>query len=232
MTVVQLTMHKKENNFKEFYNTIHYMVPELKNFMTASLKAAENQGKIDRQYYDAYGMLDDVYLSVFKVFQQDMEEAEIQTLLFRHSLQKISELVEAEKLTPNHPSTGDILKDEMDALDEMFTAEADGDLIFLDELDDISYNQERRRREVVYLDESLVAMLIVKLGLEDKFLLSKEKRRLLGILYEAIPPRSKSVMELYVYGDRTVKEISVIMEVDENHIQRILKIIAEKFRLI
>jgi DNA-directed RNA polymerase specialized sigma24 family protein len=232
MLVKQLYRHKEENDFEQFYNKISSLVPDLKKFTARSLKAAESQSAIDRGFYNAEGILDEIYLEVYKEFSDYMDEEKIKTILFSKAVQKIEEKKILEQETPEYQSTEMMLKQELDALDERFTTQADGDLILNTELDDISYKQHTERPSNVILDETLEQQLIKKLEMSDTLLPSLERRTLFGALYNNIPPRSKSVLELFAFGNRNFYEISEILEVPEEVIDRIMDKLKERFRLL
>ncbi len=232
MPTRELVKYKEENNFKEFYEKIKSLVPELERFMTASLKVSENQGKIERQFYDAQGMLDEVYLDVFNTFSPQQSLEELKHLLFEKSIIKIDEIIKYEEENHSDISTESILKHELNRLQEKFLMDVDGDLILKTELDDISYKQDTTWAPQIILEEDAERQLINKLNLKESSLLSNEKRSLLGSLYGDIPPRSKHILELFVFGEQSVTEISNIMKVEEDKVNRILKIISEKFRLL
>jgi len=232
MLVKQLYRHKEENDFEQFYNKISSLVPELKKFMTRSLKAAESRSAIDRGFYNAEGILDEIYLEVFKDFIDIIDEEKLKTILFSKAVQKIEEKKIIEQETPDYLPTEKMLQKELDGLDEKFTTQADGDLILNTELDDISYKQHTERPSNVILDESIEQQLIQKLDMSDTLLPSLERRTIFGAVYNNIPPRSKSVLELYVFGNRSIHEISEILEVPEDVVDRIMDKLKEKFRLL
>ncbi|MBD0851130.1 RNA polymerase sigma factor [Maribacter arenosus] len=232
MVIKQLARHKEENDFEQFYNKISAMEPDLRKFMTRSLKAAENQGAIDRGFYNADELLDEIYLEMFEEFADYMDKEKIKTILFSKAVQKIEEKKIIEQETPEYISTEEMLKEELNALDEQFTMDADGDLILNTELDDISYKQISDRPNNVILDTTLEQELIKKLDLNDSLLPSLERRTTFGALFTNIPPRTKSVLELYAFGNRSHFEISEILEVPETVIDRIMEKMNERFRLI
>ncbi|MEN8789773.1 MAG: hypothetical protein ABF295_09680 [Flavobacteriaceae bacterium] len=230
-------MEKAINNrespeFKEFFQGLGTLGSEVKAYLSSSLLAAENQGLIDRRYYDPDGILDEVYLSVYQQYTDVMPETDLKQLLYRKSHEKIQQLIRDEKFTPNDPSTTAILKDELDALDERFTADAEGELLLHEELDDISYKQERRMSETIYLDDFLIAQIVDRFGLKDKFTLAKQKRIHLGLLYQSIPPICKTIVELYTYGRLQEEEIAKILNVEPASVLRVIKIVREKFKLV
>lgn len=217
--------------FKRFYNQIKSLIPGLKNYATSALIASENLGLIDRSYYEPDGLLDEVYLSVFKKPSAEADILEIKYALYRKSLEKIEQLIRAEEYTPNDPSTSGLLKTELDRLEKKFMMDADGDWMFQEELDDISYKQEKKRSENIYLDDTLVEQLVKRFDLEDKFIAAENKRHL-GLIYNSIPSISRSIAELYAYGLLEVLDISKILNVEEASVKRVLKIVKEKLRLI
>jgi hypothetical protein len=232
MWVKQLYKYIEEGNFEGFYNRISSFAPDLNKFMTRSLKAAEAQGMIDRGFYCAEGLLDEIYLDIFKDFAKYISQGKLPITLFAKAVQKINEKKILEQETPEYLSTEKLLEEELKALEEKFTAQADGDLILNTELDDISYKQKNERPFNVILDETLERQLTKKLDMEDVLLPSLEKRAIFGALYYNIALRSKSVLELYAFGNRSIKEISEILEVPENIIQGILAGLKERFKLL
>ncbi|WP_422080969.1 hypothetical protein [Ulvibacterium sp.] len=230
MSTKELYKHKQENDFEQFYEKLETFLPELKKFMTGSLKAAERQGDLDVGFYDAEGMLNEVYLETFKTFSGEMDEKRLRRSLFKKAIQKMDEKRALE--IPDDVNTHALLKAEMKLLNEDFTTDGDGDLILNEELDDISYQQKQGWSKQIYLDASLEQLMIQKLGLNEASLLSDEKRRLLGFLYSTIPLRSKMVVELLVFGNQDTLEISEILEVPEEVIKRTLFKAKERFRLL
>ena len=232
MPTKELLKYKAENNFKDFYEKIKSLVPELERFMVASLKVSENQGKIDRQFYDPRGMLDEVYLEVFQNLPEEMDLDSLKHILFEKSIAKIDELIQQEADIATEIHTDNILKQELNRLQEKWFVDIDGDLLLKTELDDISYKQDHQWSPPIILDEGLEQQLIEKLDLDESNFLAEEKRSLMGSVYGAIPSRSRHMLELFVFGEQAEKDISTIMKVNQEKVSRILRIISEKFRLI
>ncbi|MCX2720742.1 hypothetical protein [Lentiprolixibacter aurantiacus] len=232
MPTRELLKYKAEDNFKDFYERIKSLVPELERFMVASLKVSENQGKIDRQFYDPRGMLDEVYLDIFRNLPEDMDLNKLKHLLFEKSITKIDDLLQQEAETSTAIHADNILKQELNRLQEKWFVDVDGDLLLKTELDDISYKQDHQWSPPILLDEAVEQQLIHKLDLDESNFLSEEKRGLMGSVYDRIPSRSRHMLELFVFGDQTQKDISEIMHINEEKVSRMLRIMFEKFRLI
>jgi hypothetical protein len=232
MPTKELLRYKAEDNFKDFYEKIKSLVPELERFMVASLKVSENQGKIDRQFYDPIGMLDEVYLDVFQNLPENLEIDALKQLLFEKSVTKMDELVQKEAEISTSIHADDILKGELNRLQEKWFVDIDGDLLLKTELDDISYKQDHQWSPKIILDEDLERQLIEKLDLDESNFVAEEKRSMMGSVYGAIPSRSRHILELFVFGEQAENQISEIMKIELEKVNRILRIISEKFRLI
>lgn len=230
MVTRTLQQHKEENNFIEFYKKLEAFVPELKSFIGGSLKSAEDQGLLDRKFFSPDEILDETFLEAFDSFSEEMDADNLRRSLFRKVIIKIA-TKEAEDI-PDEVNTHALLKIELKALSEDFTTDGDGDRILMEELDDISYVQKGSRKLEIRLNDALEKQLIQKFELHEESLLSEEKRKLLGVLYNTIPEQSKMIVALFTFGHQDIHEISEIMMVPESVIERILFKVKERFRLL
>jgi len=221
---------KEQNDFDRFYRSIEAFVPDIKSFLSGSLRDAEDQGLLDRRYYTPDEILDEVLLESYKDFSEEQDQDKIRRSLYRKAIQKIA-AKEAEDV-PDEVNTHALLKGELKLLEEDFTAEGDGDRILMEELDDISYIQKRGWNLEIRLNDALENQLIQKFELHEESLLSEEKRKLLGVLYNTIPEQSKMIVELFAFGHQDTHEISEILEVPERVIDRILFKVTERFKLL
>lgn len=222
--------HREDSDFAKFYARLEPFLPDLHQFLKGSLRDAEDQGLLDRRYFDADEMLDEVLLEGYKRFSKEPDGNSLRRTLFRLAVQKIRTAEEED--VPDDVNTHSLLKAELKTLSEDFTAEGDGDPILLEDLDDISYRQKRGWNPEIRLNEALEKQLVKKFELHEESLLSEEKRKLLGVLYSTIPERSKMVVELFAFGHQDTHEISKILEVPEHVVERILFKVKERFKLV
>ncbi len=230
MVTKALQQHKEDNDFGQFFKKLEAFVPDLQSFVAGSLRNAEDQGQLDRGYYDPDELLDEVYLDAFKAFSGESDGKKLQRSLFKTAIQKMAAKKEEE--VPDEVNTHALLKQELKTLSEEFTTEGDGDRVLMEDLDDISYVQKRGWNVELRLNDELEKQLIQKFELHEESLLSDEKRKLLGVLYNTIPERSKMIVELYAFGHQDTHEISEILEVTEPVVERILFKVTERFRLL
>jgi len=230
MVTKALQQHKEENDFGQFYKKLEAFVPELQSFVAGSLRNAEDLGQLDRGYYNPDELLDEVYLDAFKAFSGESDAKKLRRSLFKKAIQKM--VAKKEEEVPDEVNTHALLKQELKTLSEEFTTEGDGDRILMEDLDDISYVQKRGWNVELRLNDELEKQLIKKFELHEESLLSDEKRKLLGVLYNTIPEQSKMIVELYAFGQQDTHEISEILEVPEQAVERIFFKVSERFRLL
>ena len=229
--VTQATQKQREDNeFARFYARLEPFLADLQQFLKGSLRDAEDQGLLDRRYFDPDEILDEVLLEGYKQYATEKDEKTLRRGLFRRAVLII--LTKEMEDVPDEVNTHSLLKAELKTLSEDFTAEGDGDPILLEDLDDISYSQKRGWNPEIRLNDALEKQLVKKFELHEESLLSEEKRKLLGLLYSTIPERSKMVVELFAFGHQDTHEISEILEVPERVVERILFKVKERFRLL
>lgn len=230
MVTRSIPQHKAGNEFIAYYQRLQAFLPDLSGFLKGSLQDAEDQGLLDRRFFDPDEILDEVLLDGFKKLAKEEDTDKLRRTLFRLAVQKIH-TKEAEDI-PDEVNTHALLKQELKTLNTDFTAEFDGDRILPEELDDISYAHKKGWDLEIRLNDALEKQLVKKFELHEEALLSDEKRKILGILYSTIPERSKTVVELFAFGHQDTHEISEILEVPERVIERILFKVKERFKLL
>ena len=214
-----------ETDFQEFYNKSSKAIPNLKKFAVSKLKLAEKEGLIDKGFYDANEILDEVFTEVFKTYTHESDKKILQQTLFLKTIQKINRKIEKENQFADDINIEAILRDELNLLTGDYSVEANGDYVFDEELDDITYQQNSFNPAHFILDQSMELELTGKLDLSDTQLFSDRNRIFFGASFYMLPPISKNVIELYVFGNQNINEIaetlSTDVEIVENVIERV-----------
>jgi len=221
MLIVELYKLKQENNFEAFYKRISTFISGLKNFTNAKLNIVENQGLIDKDFYTANDILDEVFLDVFDTFSDSIDEKKLRSTLFIKIIQKINEKEKIEQQFSNSININTIVKEELDLLSEKYTVDAGGDFILDEELDDISYKQKSFKPTHFILDENITQQIYDKLGLEPTT--DHKAKELLGVSFYNLPPKSRIIIELYIFGNQSIEEIKNILLVKEEIIEKVIE---------
>lgn len=232
MTITELHKLRKENNFDEFYKKISNDIMGLKKFAFSKLKLAENEGLIDKGFYDVNGILDEVYLEVFNTLSQDTDEKQLKQTLFLKIIKKIDEKIEKEDQFKESINLDAVLKAELNLLNENYSVEADGDYVFDEELDDISYRQNSFRPTHFILDHPMEMELTGKLDLSDASLFSNRNRVLFGASFYTLPPISKNIIELYVFGNQEISDIAETLSLDEEMVGKVIDRVRERLEML
>lgn len=222
MKIKELQHLNKENDFQEFYKKSATAIDSLKKFATGKLKLAEKEGLIDKGFYDANGILDEVFMEVFKTYTNNTDEKQLHQTLFFKTIQIINDKIEKENQFADNINIDTILKDEMNLLKEDYSVEADGDYVFDEELDDISYKQNNFNPSHFILDQPMELELTGKLDLSDASLFSDRNRILFGASFYTLPPISKTIIELFVFGNQGISEIAKTLSTDEKIVQKVI----------
>lgn len=218
----------QETEFEEFYKKSSEAIPSLKKFAASKLKLAEKEGLIDKGFYDPNGILDEVFLEVFKIYSHDIDEKSLRQTLFLRTIQKINHKIEKENQFADDLNIDTILKDELNLLKENYSVEADGDYIFDEDLDDISYKQNSFTPAQFILDQPMELEITGKLDLNETPLFSDRTRALFGATFYTLPPISKNIIELYVFGSQDILEISETLKVSEDTVRKVIDRVKER----
>ncbi|MHB1108345.1 MAG: RNA polymerase sigma factor, partial [Lutibacter sp.] len=121
-----------------------------------------------------------------------------------------------------------ILKDELNLLKEGYSVEADGDYIFDEDLNDISYQQDSFVPAHFILDQPMELEITGKLDLNENSLLSDKNRILFGAAFFTLPPISKNIIELYVFGNQDILEIAETLKVSKDTVRKVIERVKER----
>ena len=174
----------------------------------------------------------DVYLSAFENLQENISEKDLKTLLFRKTISKFNEILEKENRMRKRIPVDLILKEELDLLKEDFSVDGNGHLVLIEELPDISYHQKDFKPKHYILDSDAEKEIVSALELDNSILNDSIKREKLANTYFLIPPTSKTIFELYVFGNQDEEAIAEILKVEKDQVSTTITKVVEKFKAI
>ena len=208
---------------KEFDNTLAGLMPELKRLIRHKLRQWEVRGLIPKNEYSADDVADEVYLKIFDEYREGFSETDkLKVKLYRIANEVLSAL--KEKHVSKRISVEELLAKEAKTLEEAYTADAEGELLLMDELEDldISYQPNVVREKVVLLDDSQIGDLVETFALEEAEALSEKDRKVIGKVYSDLPELAQSVIDHYAFVKFSVTEIAGIHNIPEKDVERII----------
>ncbi|THD67888.1 hypothetical protein E7Z59_09570 [Robertkochia marina] len=224
------TNNSTARNPEDFGKRILAAVPHIYPYLKHRLYIAEASGLIPRNMYKSQGLLDDAIVNLYDSEQDLNDDLKLKLKLFSLVDQRLDELYKTESFHRNTMSTSDILKKELNSLEEKFFMDADEDTLMSDELDDISYHQQDQQKDVFLYDDAeknIIRTLELSNSERD---LDKSERLLLNKIYTWLPRKTSNVLDLYVFGKMSVDEIAEIKEVDPEEIHQLMRAVRKSFR--
>jgi len=232
MSINKLHEAKQANNFSTFLNEIKEFSKDLEKFTKAKLKNAEHHHLLPKGFYTTEDILMEVYLDVFENFDKDLDAKKLKTRLFQKTIQKFNEILEKENRMRKRIPVDLIVKEELALLKEDFTVDADGDLVLVEELPDISYHQKDFKPKHYIIDPDAEKEIVQSLELDDSILKDSVRRKKMANTYFLIPPSSKTIFELYVFGKQNEEDIAEILKIEKDQVKTVITRVVEKFKTI
>ncbi len=216
--------------------------PDLeKNILTARLQVlpyvkhrlytAETSGIVPRNMYKSEGIIDDAIIKLYEANKENIEDTiKLKLELFSLVNQTLDKLYKKEAFHKYTLSTSKILNQELEQLGEKFEIDLDEDLLMSDELDDISYHQDDDKKpSVLYSDaeKNIINTLEIHDSRKD---LSEEKRIALNKIYNWLPFETSNILDLFVFGKLTYKEIAKIKDVHTSEVKKSIRAVSKNLR--
>ncbi|GEM_PF-3390081 len=205
---------------------------ELQHYCAHRLRTAEIQGDIRPGMYSADDLTDEVYLRVCQRFGKatpdDVNRIKIE--MFREANTLLDEIISRESVSLQGVNIGEVLRDEMRALEEKYTIDAEGELIPWEDLDDISYRQEGDHPEVYLLEPGFEDELITALDLEQASIRTSDRhRRRLADIYLNLPALSRILLDLSTRGGLTIEEIAQVCTLETEQVRQSITLVRRHF---
>ncbi|MFL1896533.1 hypothetical protein ACJRPK_12580 [Aquimarina sp. 2-A2] len=213
---------------KDFEKRLLSILPHLHPYVKHRIYIAESTGILPGNMYCSNGIIDDAIVQLFNTpVDHDIQCLALELKLFKIADEIIDELYIKEGWHQHTISTNDILKEELDRLEEDFFAEADDDLIMSDELTDISYHQNLENKKPFIYDDSNSEILKV---IDNHHSSDLKKKKLLGKFYSWLPLKTSNIIDLFVFGKLNFEEIAIVKGISSREVKEIIIDVRKRFR--
>lgn len=218
----KLKTYKETGDQESFNKVLTDFLPHLRKLVQHKLRQMEMNGEVPRNMYSAQGIVDDVYLKVYEGFHEGLiHEDKLKIKMYAIARETLLDL--KEKQTGKRVSTEVLLAEESRALEEKYSANAEGEVVLVEDLDDISYHQDEFRENILILEEQQIDDLVAGFDLAGDKELSEEKTRLIGKAYSDLPELSRSVVEHYAFAKFSAVHIAEIHGIPVEEVEKILE---------
>ncbi len=227
-----LHTHKAQQDLQAFSLALEQVAPGLRNYIRQRLGSAERRGLLPPGLYEPNDVIDDLWLAVYQQWESlPQDEKSLRVALFQMANRRLDEIIQQEAWHRRAVSLEDILKDEIQMMDEIpqITVDADGDILLVEELDDAEW--EPPEPSMVLLEESFEDELLETLGVEPEPVKgSLPQRARLAHLYDELPEQTRILLDLWTRGRLPPEEIAQVQGVTVAQVEATLERVRIEFR--
>ncbi len=214
---------KKESSTGDLDTLMRPYLPRVRRYVANRLRMAIIDGILTPGKYRVEDITDEVYIRLKEEFDRGMIPADrIKLMMFLFADRQLEEILAEEYAHGQDLSVEEIVAGEMKSLEEKYVAEADGDLVLYEELDDISYQHDREQKTIYLLEPGFESDLIAALDLERSRAETDAGRKMLAGVYQHLPPLTTIIIDLHVTGGFSAIEIAEIRNMQVEDVNRVI----------
>jgi RNA polymerase sigma factor (sigma-70 family) len=227
-TFPSLVQLKKEGDKASFSKLVLDIIPEIRKYVNRKLRRALKKGSFPKGKYKADDFIDQLFIEIY----DNIEEVEKEEYFYLWLYKKVNELLEDSILEEEFDdfffkNIDDYSKPEWDEMQENFSTDGDGDLMLIEELDDMSYNHNDYILNQVFI-ENKEKGIIEKI--DEKLSAEKVQRHIAMVLHN-LPPRMRNVFELNAKYQFEIEEIAHLQNKTIEEVKKLFKDAQKALRL-
>jgi len=222
-SLVQL---KKEENKTSFNQLVLKILPEIRKYVNQRLNTAIKKGHFSKKKYKADDIIDQLFITIYDNIEEVENEDNFYLWLFKKTNDLLEDVIVEEEFNELFfKNIDDYSKPEWDEMQEEFSIDGEGDLLLLEEIDDVTYNEKEYCLEKVFVEDDekeLVEKLDTQLG-EDKV------NEHIEMVLHNMPAAMRIVF--YLFTNQKLK-IDEIAEIQKKSIPEIEKLLSDAKKVI
>ena len=217
-----LVRFKKESDSESFNALFLQILPEVKKYVDRRLAVAQTKGQIGKNKYRAEDFIDQLFIDAYDHIDKLENAEELHLWLFKKVDELLADvLIEEEFDSIFFENIDNYSKPEWDEMVEKFSTDGGGDLVMIEELDDISYgNAKSDYLQNHVFQEDTDDDLIAKL---DKELDQENLRKHVQLVLHHLPASMRRVYELSTEHHFSVSQIATIRSISEKEVKELLE---------
>ncbi|WMI69530.1 sigma-70 family RNA polymerase sigma factor [Mangrovimonas sp. YM274] len=209
-TFPELISLKKANNKEDFNNLTLKILSSLKKYVQERLATLSNHPHFSRNKYSADDIIDQLFVEVYDNIEEVQKADDFYLWLFKKT-DKLLEDITVDEEFDNffNKNIDDFTKDERNEMEEQFSTDGDGDLLMLEELDDISYNKNDYTLNHVFIEDN-EQQYIDQL---DRKLDDNKIQKHIATVLKQLPAPIQSTFSLFANYNFTPTEIANLKQI-------------------
>lgn len=215
--LIQLKKDGKQTSFNELVLKI---MPEIRKYVNGQLITATKKGRFSKGKYKADDFIDQLFIEIYDNIEDVENENDFYLWLFKKTHDLLEDAIEEEEFDEFFfKNIDDYSRPEWDEMQEKFSTDGDGDLLMIEELDDLSYNHNDYTLNHVFIEDN-EKPLIEKI---DKHLSTEQTQRHISMVLHNLPMAMRNVFELFTNEHLELEEIAQIRNNTLEEVKQLLK---------
>ena len=199
----------------------------LHSYVKHRIYIGESLGILPKNMYTSNGIIDESIIKLYEGgYNVDSDLQAIKLKLFKIASRDLDLLFKKEAFHKRTMSTDSILVDELESLDENYTINDSWDFIMGEESNGVMKKQGKKTKQP-FLYEDVNSPILQ--AFEAKDISLKKSRKVLGNLYRWLPLNVSNIVDLYVFGKLSFKDISKVKNIEITRIVLIFDEIKKNF---
>jgi len=219
-TFSDLAQSKKENDRAAFSSLLLKTLHQVKRYITKRLSTALTKGNLPKGKYKLDDFIDQLFIEVYDHFDEVKSEKDFHPWLFKKADELLEDTIVDEEFDDFFfKNIDDYSKPEWDEMEEESSTDGDGDLVMIEELNDISYDHNDYTLNHVFIADD-EQELMVKL---DKDLSEERIQNHIQMVLQRLPLPMRTVFELFNKQQFALEEIAEIRNSTVQEVGRLLE---------
>ena len=211
---------KKEGEKKSFNELVLKIIPELRKYINGRLNSAIKKGHFSKGKYKSDDFIDQLFIDIYDNIDEVEHEKDFYHWLFiKTNLLLEDTIIEEEFDDLFFRNIDDYSKPEWVEMQEKYSTDGDGDLLMIEELDDMSYNHNDYTLNHVFIEDKEKAMIEEI----DEHLSKEQLQHHIAMVLHNLPPAMRQVFELFTKEELALEEIAQIRNNTLEEVNQLLK---------
>lgn len=211
---------KKQGNKASFNALVLKIMPQIRQYINTQLNAAIRKGNFSKNKYKANDIIDQLFIEIYDHIEDVKQENDFYFWLFKKTNDLLDDIIVEEEFDDFFFKNIDTYsKPEWDAMQEKYSTDGGGDLMLIEDLDDMSYNHNDYTLNHLFI-ENTEKDLVEKI---DKDLSDKEIQNHISMVLHNLPNAMRNVFELSTMQHLDLEEIAQIRNTTFKEVEQLLK---------
>jgi len=211
---------KQEGDKSSFNKLVLEIIPELRKYINGRLSTAIQKGSFPRGKYKADEFIDQLFIEIYYNIEEVESQEYFYLWLYKRVNQLLDDSIDEEEFDDFFfKNIDDYSKPEWDEMEENFSIDGGGDLLLIEELDDLSYNHNDYVLNHVFVEDK-EKKIVEKI---DKELSAEQIKKHIAMVLYSLPERMRRVFELTAENI----ELEEIAELEDKDIEEVQQLFSE-----